>query len=295
MNSKTVEARQMLIKTKTTDWFGTEYTMNMYRGCDHGCIYCDSRSECYQIENFDSVVYKENGLVLLNQELQSKRKKGIVGFGAASDAYNHLDKKIGLTKKVLTLLDQHGFGISLATKSALLTRDIAEYKQIQVHSPVNLGFSFSTSIDRVAAKIERHVSLPSERFQAIEACKDNGLYCGILLMPVLPYITDSWKLMADLIMKAHEVQADYIYPMFGMTLRDRQKEHYFNALQKISKPIADQYEKNYKNTYFFPAENYEQLSYNFKNLCTKLGIVYEMSEIITNYQKPYQIEQERLF
>ncbi|MCB5950658.1 radical SAM protein [Enterococcus sp. BWT-B8] len=290
-----ITAKQILTKTKNTDWFGTDYNMNVYRGCNHGCIYCDSRSECYQIEQFDQVTYKENALVLLNQELQGKRKKAVIGFGAMSDAYNQLEKKKYLTRQVLELIDIHGFGISLATKSSLLTRDIDCFKKIQRHSPVNLGFSFSTSHDGLARKIERNVSLPSERFRAIEECKLNGLYCGLLMMPILPYITDNWKLMADLIYKAHEVQADYIYPLFGMTLRDRQKDHYIASLHKLSPALAEKYQRNYKETYFFPAQNYERLVDNFKNLCTKLGIVYEMAEIISNYQMPYEAEQSTLF
>lgn len=290
-----IRAKKLLMKTKNREWFGTDYTMNIYRGCHHGCIYCDSRSECYQIENFDQVNYKENALELLNQELQGKRSKAVIGFGAASDAYNHLEKKQCLTQKALELIDAHGFGVSLATKSALLERDIAYFQSIQQHSPVNVGFSFSTSHDGLARKIERNVSLPSERFAALAKCRENGLYCGALLMPVLPYVTDNRKLLADLVIKAHKAGAEYIYPLFGMTLRDRQKEYYFNALEKLSPEVADKYRKNYKDTYFFPADNYQELYDDFKNLCTKFGIRYEMTDIIDGYQSNYQAEQGSLF
>lgn len=290
-----IQAKKILTKTKNREWFGTDYNMNIYRGCHHGCIYCDSRSECYQIENFDQVTYKENALVLLNKELQGKRKKAVIGFGAMSDAYNHLEKKHCLTQHALELIDTHGFGISLATKSALLERDIERFKSIQQHSPVNIGFSLSTSHDGLARKIERHVSSPSERFAVLTKCKENNLYSGVLLMPVLPYITDNWKLVADLILKAHEANADYIYPLFGMTLRDRQKDYYFAALEKLSPEIADRYKRNDRNNYFFPAEEYKRLNDNFKNLCTKLGISYKMADIVANYQNHYQAEQGSLF
>ncbi|MGL4696360.1 SPL family radical SAM protein [Enterococcus larvae] len=292
---KSIQAKKILTKTKNRNWFGTDYNMNIYRGCHHGCIYCDSRSECYQIDDFDQVSYKENALELLNQELQGKRSKGVIGFGAMSDAYNHLEKKQFLTVKALGLIDAHGFGVSLATKSRLVERDIEQFKSIQQHSPVNIGFSFCTSHDRLASKIERNVSLPSERFEALAKCKESGLYSGVLLMPVLPYITDNWKLLADLVLKAKNAGADYIYPLFGMTLRDRQKNHYFDSLEKLSPEIAEKYRKNFKDTYFFPAENYEYLNDSFKNMCTKLSISYEMTDIIEGYQKSYQMEQGSLF
>ncbi|WP_086347542.1 SPL family radical SAM protein [Candidatus Enterococcus clewellii] len=292
---ETIQAKKILTKTKNREWFGTDYNMNIYRGCNHGCIYCDSRSDCYQVENFDRVTYKENALTLLNKELQGKRKKGVIGFGAMSDAYNHLEKKHCLTQKALELIDTHGFGVSLATKSGLLERDIVRFKSIQQHSPVNIGFSFSTSHDGLASKIERHVSLPSERFAVLAKCKENQLYSGILLMPILPYVTDNWKLLADLVLKAKDANVDYIYPLFGMTLRDRQREYYFNALEKLSPKVSEKYKKNYNDTYFFPAENDKRLNANFKNLCTKLGITYEMADIVANYQKHYQVEQESLF
>lgn len=290
-----IQAKKLLTKTKNREWFGTDYTMNIYRGCHHGCIYCDSRSECYQIDNFDQVTYKENALALLNQELQGKRKKAVIGFGAMSDAYNHLERKKCLTKNALELIDTHGFGVSLATKSALLERDIERFKSIQQHSPVNIGFSFSTSHDKLASQIERHVSLPSERFAALAKCKENNLYSGILFMPILPYITDNLKLLVDLIYKAHAANTDYIYPLFGMTLRDRQKDYYIKALEKLSPEIANKYRNDQVNQYFFPAEDYERLNDTFKNLCIKLGISYKMADIIAGYQDQYQAEQGSLF
>ena len=295
MQEQGIKAKQLLAKTKNRQWFGTDYNMNIYRGCHHGCIYCDSRSECYQIEDFDTVTYKEQALQILNKELQGKRNRGVVGFGAMSDAYNHLEKKKKLTAGALQLFDTHGFGVSLATKSDLLTRDIPLFQAIQVHSPVNLGFSFSTSHDVLAQKIEHHVAKPSQRFQAIEQCRQADLYCGVLMMPILPYITDNWKLVADLVYQSHAVGANYIYPLFGMTLRDRQRDYYLDKVGKLSQDVSEKYQQHYKNTYYFGSPHAKKLWYEFQNLCTKLGITYQMEEIIHHYQKPYQVEQGTLF
>ena len=119
-----ISAKTIVVRTKSSDWFGMDYNMNIYKGCCHGCIYCDSRSECYHIENFEKVRAKENALQIIRNDLRRKVKKGVIGTGAMSDPYNPFEEKLRLTRNALELVDAYEFGIGIATKSPMITRDI---------------------------------------------------------------------------------------------------------------------------------------------------------------------------
>jgi DNA repair photolyase len=287
-------AKSILLKTKGSGWFGTDYTINLYKGCHHGCIYCDSRSLCYGIEHFDKVCGKANALAILNRELQQKKEKGVIGAGSMSDPYNAFEKKYCLTQQSLALINTYGFGVSLATKSDLVTRDITKLQQIASHSPVNVSFSLSTINDRLAKKVERNVALPSQRLSAMKALADQGLYTGVVLMPILPYISDDWSSLKQVILRAQQMGAHYIYPLFGMTLRDQQREHYFAFLRKKAPHILKKYEERQNQNYFQPIQNYQQTKGKFEQLCKQVGLETSMEKITANYQKKYQVEQLRL-
>lgn len=136
------------------EWFGIDYNMNLYKGCSHGCIYCDSRSNCYQVDNFDKVRAKQNEIEILNKELKSKRKTGIIGIGAMSDTYNPFEKQYEITKKALELISHYNFGISIETKSNLITRDIEIFKEINSKADVILKFTITTADDKLSKIIE---------------------------------------------------------------------------------------------------------------------------------------------
>ena len=164
-----VPAKTIVTKTKSSaDWFGIDYNMNIYRGCCHGCIYCDSRSDCYGIDQFDKVRVKEDALRIIRDELRRKVKKGVVGTGAMSDPYNPFEQESELTRHALELIDAFGFGAAVATKSALLKRDMDVLLGIKEHSPVICKVTVTTTDNHLAKKIEPHVSLPSERLELIE-------------------------------------------------------------------------------------------------------------------------------
>ena len=131
-----IPAKTIVTKTKDSQWFGIDYNMNIYRGCCHGCIYCDSRSDCYHIKDFDQVKAKENALMLIRNDLRRKVKKGVVGTGSMSDPYNPFEKNLNLTRHSLELIDAFGFGIAIATKSTLILRDTDILESIKEHSPI---------------------------------------------------------------------------------------------------------------------------------------------------------------
>ena len=293
-----IPAKTIVAKTKApSQWFGIDYNMNIYKGCCHGCIYCDSRSDCYQIDDFDRVRAKENALQVIRDDLRRKTKSGVVGTGAMSDPYNPFEKKLELTRHALELCDAFEFGIAVATKSTLMERDMDILQSISEHSPVLLKVTVTTADDDLAGKIEPHVSLPAARLQMIEKLSRNGLYTGILLMPVLPFLEDSVENIGEIIRRGEASGAKFIYPAFGMTLRGNQRDWYFCKLEELfpGKGLADKYRKRYGNYYECRSPQAKRLWEYFAGECEKRGIVYRMEDIISQYKRAYRVEQLSLF
>lgn len=280
---------------ENNSWFGNNYNMNIYKGCCHGCIYCDSRSECYRVENFDKVRAKENALTLIENELRTKRKKGVVGTGAMSDPYNPYEKEYKLTRGALELINRYGFGVSIATKSDLIIRDIDILKEISTHSPVLIKITITTAYDDLCMKLEPNVSPSSQRFKAIRELSSQGIFAGILMMPVLPFIEDTQDNINSIIELAQKSGAKFIYPAFGVTLRQNQRDWFYEKLDEIFPTIKDKYIKNFGNSYECRSLRAKELFGLFKKKCNEYGILYKMNDIITEYKKPYQIEQLSLF
>ncbi|OOM78508.1 radical SAM superfamily protein [Clostridium puniceum] len=276
-------------------WFGNNYNMNIYKGCCHGCIYCDSRSECYRIDNFDTVRAKKDALALINKELKSKKKTGIVGTGAMSDPYNPLEKEYCLTRGALELINTHGFGVSIATKSGLVTRDIDVLKKIKNHSPVLVKITITTCDDELCKKIEPNVGPASKRFSAIKELSDNDIFTGILLMPVLPFLEDNEDNILGIVKLAYENGAKFIYPAFGVTLRQNQRDWYYKKLDENFSGIKQKYLEQFKNDYECRSPKAKELWQVFKKECNKFGILYKMKDIITAYKIGYEDGQISMF
>ena len=153
-----IGAKTIVTKTKDSRWFGIDYNMNIYKGCCHGCVYCDSRSDCYQIQDFDRVRAKEDAIRIIRDDLRRKVKTGVVGTGAMSDPYNPFEKELKLTRHALELVDAFGFGAAIATKSHLMMRDMDILESIKDHSPVLCKVTVTTADDDLAKKIEPRVS-----------------------------------------------------------------------------------------------------------------------------------------
>lgn len=294
---KTIEAKMILTKTQPSmDWFNFDYTMNLYKGCCHGCIYCDSRSRCYRIDHFDTVRVKENALVILNRELKGKKKKGIVGIGAMSDTYNPFEKELELTRQALKLIEYYGFGVVVTTKSDLVIRDIDLLKAINEKQSVCVNLTITTIDDELCKKIEPHAPVSSLRFEAIRQCSEAGLFTGILMNPVLPFISDTEENIRGIVSKASECGARFIYTFMGVTLRENQRDYYYQQLTRLFPGLKDKYEQVYKNRYHCESIYWRQLYAVFKEECEKHGILYKMEDIIQAYQKEQvSIEQTSLF
>lgn len=291
-----VPTKTILTKVKNgAYWYGVDYNMNLYRGCSHGCIYCDSRSNCYRIENFDIVRGKENALFLLERELV-KREKGVIGIGAMSDTYNPNEIKYLQTRDALKLISKYGFGVSIDTKSDLILRDIDLLKEINSKNNVIIKFTITTPCDCLSRVIEPHACLSSKRFQAIKTLTDNGLFVGIMLNPVLPFITDKEEDIRKLVELAHQSGAKFIHTYMGMTLRENQRDYYFEKLDKYFPGVREKYIHYYGNRYDCVVPNHKRLYQVFASECERYGILYRMSDIIRAYKREIKTsEQTTLF
>ena len=281
-----VKAKTILTKVKDgSEWYGVDYNMNLYRGCSHGCIYCDSRSDCYHIENFDIVKGKENMLQILENEFSKKRLKGVVGIGAMSDTYNPMEIKYQQTRGALQLISKYGFGVSIDTKSDLILRDIDFLKKINSKNNVIIKFTITTPDDNLSKIIEPNVCVSSKRLEAIKKLSDNGIFTGIMMNPVLPFITDKEEDIKKLVRLANSYGAKFIHTYMGMTLRENQRAYYFRKLDEKFPGLKERYIKNYGDRYNCLARNCKQLYKVFTDECDKYGILYKMNDIIKAYKK----------
>jgi len=290
-----IPAKTIVTKNKTSAWFGVDYTMNIYRGCCHGCIYCDSRSDCYRIEAFDQVRAKADALRIIRDDLARKVQTGVVGTGAMSDPYNPFEEELKLTRHALELIHAYGFGLGVTTKSSLVTRDIDILSDIQKNAPVLIKLSIITADDRLSKLIEPHVASSSERFEAVRRLSDAGLYCGILLMPTLPFLTDTEENILEIVRLAKESGARFVFPSLGVTLRSGQREHYYHKLDQSFPGVKEKYIKRYGDRYNCTSPKAKQLYAVFAEACHKLGLRYRMPQIVQDYKRGYGIEQLSLF
>ncbi|AUA35954.1 radical SAM superfamily protein [Clostridioides difficile] len=294
---ESIPAKQILQKVKfdNTRWFGIDYNMNLYRGCSHGCIYCDSRSTIYNIENFDKVRYKENVIEILSKELRSKRKKGVVGIGAMSDTYNPFEKQLCITKQALDLISENHFGVSIDTKSSLVVRDIPILQKIKKNNSAIVKLTITTANDELSKKIEPYVNPSSARFDAVKELNDSGIFCGILLTPMLPFLTDNKDEIRAIVEKAHKANAKFIYCMYGVTMRSGQREFFYEHLRDISPKLVLKYQKTYGLNYVCTIQNKDSCEKLLREECARYGILTDMKEIIKAYKRSESYIQIKFF
>lgn len=293
-----IPAKTIVSRTKKpSEWFGIDYNMNIYKGCCHGCIYCDSRSDCYGMDHFDQVRAKKDALRIIRDDLRRKVKTGVVGTGAMSDPYNPFEKELELTRHALELCDAFGFGAAIATKSTLLLRDRDILKSVSEHSPVLGKITVTTADDALSKKVEPGAPLSSERFSMVAELAQDKIFTGILLMPVLPFIEDSKENVDAIVKQAHECGARFIYPAFGMTLRGNQMEWYFQKLNQVfpGEGLVEKYRAKYRGIYNCVSPNAGKLWKRFSAACESRGILYRMQDIIHAYKAPYRDKQLNIF
>jgi DNA repair photolyase len=288
---KEIRAKVLLSHVKQPDaWFGLKYNMNLYRGCQHQCIYCDSRSECYQIKDFNTeVLVKANAIQLLEKELARKRVKGTIGSGSMNDPYMPLEGDVNLTGRALKVIARFGFPVHIMTKSELVLRDLDTLCEINTRFAA-VSFTITSADDELAKKLEPGAPLVSDRFRAMKTLSDHGIHTGVTMMPILPFIEDDEENIRQIVEKAHAHGAAYIIPWFGMSLRDRQRAYYYDKLDKLFPGLRQKYERMFGNQYHCAVPDADRLSRVFDELCDQYGIATRMKQY-----EPETGTQMRLF
>jgi len=278
-----IEAKSILRKhDKIDSWFISHYGMNLYRGCIHNCVYCDGRSEKYYVDGEFGcdVAVKVNAVEVLRREFDPRRKRTpfkksfIMIGGGVGDSYQSAEKKYQLTRKVLGLMYESNFPVHLLTKSTLVRRDIDILKKINEKNRVIVSFSFSSADDEISAIFEPGVPPPSERLETIEFFKNEGIACGMFLLPVIPFVTDNPELMEKTIRMADNVGVDFII-FGGMTLKDgKQKEYFFEKLQGDYLGLIPRYQSIYQGDKWGNAvgEYYDYINKTFNTIAKKYKI-----------------------
>lgn len=291
---KEIEAKGIVTRTPQ-GWFGCDFNMNIYKGCCHGCIYCDSRSDCYGIDNFEEVRAKTNALAIIESELKSKRRVGVIATGAMSDPYNPFERTKKLTREALKLIDRYGFGVSPITKSDLITRDIDIYKSIAKHSPVLVRITVTTYDDSICSKLEPNVTISSKRFTAIKELSQAGIFTGVLMTPILPFINDTEENIIQLVKATADAGGRFIYPYFAVTLRQNQREYFLSRVDRIFPGMKQKYIRNFGNNYECKSFDAQRLWKSFAGACKQYGVLYRMEDIVNGYRKEHENKQISLF
>lgn len=292
-----IPAKHILLRSKSTAWFGTDHTVNLYRGCCHGCLYCDSRSDCYRNPNFDRVTAKADALRILRDELARKVRPAFIAMGAMSDPYNPFEEELLLTRHALELIDAYDCGVSVDTKSDLIVRDIDLYQSIQAHSPVICKLTVTTVDEDLAAKVEPRAPSPAQRLAAIRSLAQAGLFCGVLLMPVLPFLEDRHEQVLAVVDRSADAGAKFIYPGFGVTMRQGQREYFLRELDRAfpGEHLSRRYLARYGDRYRCPSPRARELWEVFAARCRERGLLYQMPHIVSAATRGYGDRQLTFF
>lgn len=277
---------------------GGHYGMNIYRGCSHGCIYCDSRSKCYHFTHpFEDIEVKQNAPELLEATLKSKRKKCMIGTGAMSDPYMHCEEELGLTRRCLEIILQYGFGVTLLTKSDRILRDIDLLEKINGETKCVVQMTLTTFDDDLCKIIEPNVCNTKRRIQVLQEMQKRGIPTVVWLTPILPFINDTVENIQAILEECARVGVKGIICFdMGLTLRDGDREYYYAALDKHFPGIKHKYIQRYGNAYELPSPKAKELMSVFADTCRKHGILYKPKECFAYLNDfPEKYEQMSLF
>ncbi len=263
-------------KSLLTKWNG----MNIYRGCSHGCIYCDSRSECYQMNHpFEDIEVKENAPELLENILRTKRKRIMISTGSMSDPYQHCEEKIGLTRKCLSLIDRYEFGATVITKSDRVLRDIDLFDSINQKSKSVLQMSLTAADDGLSRIIEPNVCTTTRRYEVLKEFQKRDIPSVVWLSPLLPFLTDNEENLRTILDYCIDAGVKGIVCFgIGMTLRKGNREYYYNALDRHFPGLRREYQKRYGNAYEAGSPDNDRLMKLFHSACEKYGIIHTPDE-----------------
>ena len=255
--------------------------MNLYRGCSHGCIYCDSRSKCYNMNHdFEDIEVKSNALELLENTLRRKRKRCMIGTGAMTDPYIPLEHRLQHTRKALLLIEKYGFGVALQTKSARVLRDLDVLKRINEKTKAVVQITLTTADEALCKIIEPNVSTTRERFETLKTLRDAGIPTVVWLCPILPYINDTQeniRAILDMCVEA-KVRGVLCFGM-GVTMREGNREYFYRQLDRHFPNIKQRYIREFGNNYVVNSPKNNELMKLYHRTCSENGIMHSADEI----------------
>lgn len=254
---------------------GGHVGMNIYRGCSHGCIYCDSRSKCYQFTHaFEDIEVKRNAPELLEQALRSRRQKCMIGTGSMSDPYMHCEEQLGLTRKCLEIIRRYGFGVAIQTKSDRILRDIDLLDEINRASKCVVQMTLTTYDDALCKIVEPNVCSTKRRIEVLERMRERNIPTMVWLSPILPFLNDTEENIRAILKECVRVGVKGVVCFgMGLTLREGDREYYYAALDRHFPGLSRRYAERYGNAYEVPSPNAGRLMAVFQSICKENGLL----------------------
>lgn len=267
--------------------------LNLYRGCTHGCIYCDSRSKCYQMDHkFEDIEVKTNAIAILRDQLQKKRRPCMISTGAMTDPYLHGEEKLRLTRQSLELVEELGFGVTLLTKSDRVLQDLDLIQRINEKTKAVVQVTLTTMDDVLARKIEPRVAVTSKRIQVLKECQKRGIPTVVWLGPLLPFLTDTKENVTALLAACHETGVTGIVNFgFGVTLREGNREYFYHQLDRLFPGMKQRYIHAFGNSYEYHSPQNAELMALFHERCEEYGIMHHVREVF-EYLQEFPVEEE---
>ena len=272
--------------------------MNIYRGCTHGCIYCDSRSKCYKFTHpFEDIEVKQNAPELLEKALRSKRKKCMIGTGAMSDPYMHCEEELGLTRKCLEIIRENEFGLAIQTKSDRILRDLDLLTEINRTAKCVVQMTLTTYDDELCAILEPNVCNTKRRIEVLEEMQERGIPTVVWLTPILPFINDTEENITHILNECVRVGVRGVIDFgMGLTLREGDREYFYAALDRHFPGMKERYIRQYGNAYELPSPNAKELTKLLQRICKDNGMMSTAKECFGYMQElPEKYSQMSIF
>ena len=269
--------------------------MNLYRGCTHGCIYCDSRSDCYQMNHdFEDIEVKRNAPLILESQLRRKRKPCMIGTGAMCDPYIHLENELQITQDCLALIEKYGFGLTIQTKSSRILRDLDILKAINEKTKCVVQVTLTTYDEDLCRKIEPNVSTTLERFHVLETMQEAGIPTIVWICPILPFINDTEENLRGLLDYCIKAKVHGILCFgFGVTMRKGNREYFYAKLDKQFPGLKQKYIQQFGNMYSCNSVNNRQLMDILRTECQRHGLLYR-PDAIFSYLHNFEYKEQQM-
>lgn len=274
--------------------------MNLYRGCVHGCIYCDSRSCCYNMNHdFEDVEIKENSIELLNEALSAKRSKCMIGMGSMTDPYIPLEDDFKYTRRALETIHKHGFGVTLITKSDRVLNDLDILKKINETSKCVVQMTLTTCDDNLSGIIEPNVCTSTRRYEVLKVLREEGIPTVVWLCPILPYINDTKENISGILDYCVDAKVKGIICFgMGLTLREGNREYFYKKLDEHFPGLKEQYIKEFGSNYNIISPKNNDLMNLFYKKCTQNNIISNVQknfDYLNTYESKYRAVQKTFF